>query len=245
MERFRLVVLEYTGVNLDPDRIGKMLLVHKTGAWDRFMELLETARALIGPRAVYTVSYIDQRSEQGVVIDGIPFSSRVLGKNLSRVERVFPYVVTIGPELEAKISETEDLLDKYSLDTIGNVALSEARNRLEEELKARFALDSLSFMSPGSLKDWPMEEQAPLFSLLSGRGKALGVNLNSNLLMIPKKSVSGIYFPTETSFYNCQLCPRSSCQGRKAPYDKELAKEYGVFQGSAQVHDPYGASDGN
>jgi len=42
------------------------------------------------------------------------------------------------------------------------------------------------------------------------------------------KSVSGIYFPTETRFYNCQLCPRDTCMGRKAAYSSELAAAYGV-----------------
>jgi len=44
--------------------------------------------------------------------------------------------------------------------------------------------------------------------------------------MVPLKSVSGIYFPTEIKFESCQLCPREVCRGRVAPYDPDLVKKY-------------------
>ena len=107
------------------------------------------------------------------------------------------------------------ILKKYYLDKIGNIALSKARKHLEEHLRSRFALDGLSYMSPGSLEDWPIEEQRPLFSILKGTEVSIGVRLTESLLMIPRKSVSGIYFPTEVTIYSCQLCPRQHCEGRK------------------------------
>ena len=221
-------VFENMEIRLDPSEMGKTLLVHKTGEWDRFRELLKEAESVIRPKAVYVVRYIDEKTEDQVIIGGTPFSSRVLSRNLEAVGRVFPYVVSIGPGLERMADESEDLLEKYYLDTFGTMALVEARKRLEKELENRFAVNSLSFMSPGSLKDWPIEEQRPLFSILGGAETSIGVRLNRSLLMIPKKSVSGIYFPTEVRFYNCQLCHREQCDGRKAPYDKGLADRYGV-----------------
>jgi len=46
--------------------------------------------------------------------------------------------------------------------------------------------------------------------------------------MIPRKSSSGIYFPTEIPFFACQLCLKEDCPSRKAAYDANKAKEYGV-----------------
>jgi hypothetical protein len=43
-----------------------------------------------------------------------------------------------------------------------------------------------------------------------------------SLMMDPVQSISGIIFPTETSFESCQLCPRENCPGRRAAYDKNL-----------------------
>jgi len=83
-------------------------------------------------------------------------------------------------------------------------------------------------MAPGSLVDWPIEEQAPLFKLLGDVENSIGVKLTDSLLMLPAKSISGIYFPTEVSFFSCQLCPRQRCESRKAKYDPGLAEQYGI-----------------
>jgi hypothetical protein len=220
--------IEDIPLRLDLEEIGDRLHLKRTGDWEQARVLLETARAIITPKAVYKVCYVEERLEDAVIIDGACFKSRVLRKNLEGVGRVFSYVVTIGKELEQKASSCDDLLQKFYLDMIGNVALVKARKYLKEQLRSRFALDGVSAMSPGSLGDWPIEEQRPLFSLFKGGEAAIGVRLSERLFMIPKKSVSGIYFPTEYSFYSCQLCPRARCEARKAPFDKKSVKEYGI-----------------
>jgi hypothetical protein len=83
-------------------------------------------------------------------------------------------------------------------------------------------------MSPGSLKDWPITEQKILFSSLGDVESAVGVRLTGSFLMIPRKSVSGIYFPTEIPFLSCQLCPREKCPSRQAAYDRKLVAKYGI-----------------
>jgi hypothetical protein len=191
---------------------------------------LGVAKPLISAQAVYRVCYIEEKLEEAVIIDGIRFSSRILRRNLEKVGRVFPYVITIGSGLEQKADASKDLLEKYYLDQIGNIALSKARKHLEDCLRSKFALDGLSYMSPGSLADWPIQEQQPLFSILKGAEVSIGVRLTESLLMIPRKSVSGIYFPSEVTFYSCQLCPRQHCEGRKARFDENLAKEYGILK---------------
>lgn len=44
--------------------------------------------------------------------------------------------------------------------------------------------------------------------------------------MVPVKSVSGIFFPTEIKFESCQLCPREVCISRRAPYTPLLVNKY-------------------
>ena len=77
-------------------------------------------------------------------------------------------------------------------------------------------------MTPGSLEDWPISEQRPLFEILGDIQDAIGVQLKDSLMMSPVQSVSGIIFPTEATFESCQLCPRENCPGRRAAYDKNL-----------------------
>ncbi len=188
--------------------------------------LIDAVHSAMAARAVYRVSYIDSRAEDSVLIEGVQFRSKVLRKNLEKVERLFAYVVTLGTGVEDLEQASRDLLEKYYLDQIGNAAVVQAREHLKNTLAKRYGLDGLSCLGPGQLKDWPLQEQKPLFSLLGDVESAVGVTLGESLMMIPRKSLSGVYFHTETTFFACLLCPRKECPSRKARYDEELAREY-------------------
>ncbi|MFC1580296.1 vitamin B12 dependent-methionine synthase activation domain-containing protein [Thermodesulfobacteriota bacterium] len=224
-----MTILENIPLDLEFEKIkGRLHAVGEKGLV-KARSLLDMAKPLISARAFYKVCFIEERPEDALVIDGILFRSHVLQQNCEGVERVFPFVVTIGSELEDEAEAFKDLLDKYYIDRIGNIALFMARRYLEDHLRSKYSLGGMSHMNPGSLKDWPIQEQEPLFSLLSDPEKAIGVQLNESFLMIPKKSVSGIFFPTEVRFESCQLCPRERCVGRRAAYNETLAEEYGIL----------------
>ena len=189
-------------------------------------QLIKDAESLIKPKIIYKVSYIDNKGKDEVVIEGKSFSSKVLRKNLEAVERVFPFIITIGPDLENYARGCNDLLRQYYLEGLADIALGKAALCLERHLKRRFALTGLSSMSPGSLEDWPITQQRALFSLFGETEKPVDVKLTEHMLMIPRKSISGIYFPTRVSFLSCQLCPRKGCPSRKAGYDRNLRKQY-------------------
>jgi hypothetical protein len=220
-------VLSLAGIELDPESTARKLRVSDKELAQR---LIDSAKAAIAPVVAFRISYLDEKQDGSVVVDGVSFSSRVLRRNLDGVGRVFPFVLTLGKAIEDTIGSTEDMLEKYLLDEIGNIALREARGRFEKHLRSTFALEKLSCMAPGSLEDWPIEQQQALFRLLSGVEAAIGVSLTSSCLMLPRKSISGIYFPSEVSFFSCQLCPRERCDARKARYDKDKAREYGVLK---------------
>ena len=189
---------------------------------DQLKPLVDETRAIARPRAVYKVAYVESRGESSVVIDGVTFQSRVMRVNLDGVHRVFPFVVTAGSELHEWMQAQDDLLVRYYADVISETALRAASAALREHLTRGYGLGRTSTMSPGSLTDWPIREQRPLFDLLGNPEEAIGVRLTDSMLMIPSKSVSGIRFPVEKSFESCQLCQRERCPSRKAPYDDEL-----------------------
>ena len=220
-------VLDNIPIKWDLGEVGKQLRL-KEGSSSQARELVEVAEPLIKAKAVYEVSYIDQRGEKTVEVDGVTFTSRVLRVNLERIERVFPFVITIGKALEDRASSSRDLLRQFYLEALGDMALRSSRRYVEGYLKRHFGLGQLSRMSPGSLEDWPVTEQKPLFSLLGNVKDLIGVTLTENMLMIPRKSISGVFFPTEVKFFSCQLCPRKGCPARKAPYDEMLREKYGL-----------------
>ena len=78
-----------------------------------FSLLIEAAHSVMAAKAVYRVSYIDSKAEDSVIIGGVLFKSKVLRKHLDKVERVFPYVVTIGKGVED--------LEKASGDAAGEI----------------------------------------------------------------------------------------------------------------------------
>ena len=189
---------------------------------DQLASLLEDAKTVARARATYRVAYVEKREESSVLIGGVTFHSRVLRVNLDDVHRVFPFAVTAGNELHEWMQAQDDLLVRYYADVISETALRQASVALKDHLSRRYGLGRTSTMSPGSLQDWPIQEQRPLFDLLGDPEEAIGVHLTDSMLMIPSKSVSGIRFPVETTFESCQLCQRERCPSRKAPYDEGL-----------------------
>jgi len=181
-------------------------------------ELIELAQGLILPRAVYDVAYIGAKGEGTVEVAGVTFQSIVLRTNLDGINKVFPYIITVGPELERTAAAQGDLLKQYYLEEMANFALEQAAIWLSKQLEARYGMGALSNMSPGSLEDWPITEQTKLFSIFGDTERLIGVRLTDSMLMVPRKSISGILFPSEAGFTSCQLCDRERCPGRKAPF---------------------------
>ena len=191
-------------------------------------KLLEQTISVVKPKALYEVSYIDNIDGDAIHIDGIKFTSRILRTNLEHLKRVFPYIVTCGNELENVDTPSMSILQSHIRDEIKNMILRSARNFLKDHLINTFRLGQLSRMSPGELEDWPITQQIELFSIFGENVSKIDVKLTKDCLMIPIKTVSGIYFPTEISFESCQLCPRQNCIGRRASYDPSVAKKYGI-----------------
>jgi hypothetical protein len=215
--------LSFPSVEIDFPGVLTTLRVHE-GSDDeselRAMtaEILTVAR----PAAIYSMAFIEAKGEDYVIADGVRFTSRVLRVNLDAVHRCFPFVCTSGQEAEAWAEARDGFMRRFRADALNQAVLRAAALRLQEHLQDRYGLGPISMMHPGSLADWPLGEQRSLFSLLGDVKAAIGVELTSSLLMVPTKSVSGIFFPAEESFASCQLCPRELCPNRRAPYDPEL-----------------------
>ena len=190
--------------------------------------LMEGALAIINPKAIYEVCYIQYKDYDRVDIGGVTFTSRILRVNLDKVERVFVYIATCGRELDGIVIPSDDFVKRFWLDTIKDMALKASIKYLYSHLKRKYALGKTSSIGPGTgfQELWPIEQQKQLFSIFGNVEDLIGVKLTNSFLMIPNKSVSGIYFPREISFENCQLCPRKVCPARRAPYDKNLLESY-------------------
>ncbi len=189
-----------------------------------FERLVDRARAVGRPKALYAESFIEARGADTVCIGGIVFTSRLLRATLDRLQRVFPFVATCGRELDAVRLPPGDPLSAFWWDTIKTAALGCAVRHLADHLKRRFRLSTLSSMKPGSgeAEVWPIQQQSLLFALLGDVAGRIGVELTPSWVMVPTKSTSGISFATDIEFRSCQVCKRAGCPGRAAPFDPPL-----------------------
>jgi len=223
------VILDNLPFPIDTDALIRRLLKKRGSTHvEDLTRLTGEAQSIARPKALYRVRYVKNRGDDYVVVGGVRLTSRVLRVNLEHAHRVFPYVATCGVELAAWASSQDDLLHRFWAEAISEVALRQARRAAHKHLVERYRPGQVSSMAPGSLADWPLEEQRGLFVLLGDTEDTVGVHLTDSMLMIPIKSASGIWFPAEASFESCQLCPRDRCPGRRAPYDVGLyERKYG------------------
>jgi hypothetical protein len=187
-----------------------------------FEQLIREATEIARPKAIYRVAYTGERSDDSVIVEGVMLTSRVLRVNLDQAYRVFPYAATCGVELDEWAGALGDLLRTFWSEAIRESALHGVSQALYRRIVESHGLGKTATMSPGSLGDWPLREQRQLFQILGDTETTIGLRLTESCLMLPTKSVSGIRFPTEKRFESCQLCPRESCPGRRAPYDSGL-----------------------
>lgn len=186
--------------------------------------LADMAREVARPKVLIRESYLEERGENTVRIDGITFTSPMLRANLDKVERVFPFIATCGHEMDEVSLPKDEFMAEFWWDAIKAVALGCATAYMNDYLRTRFLLIKSSSMMPGSadVDVWPIEQQEQLFALFGDVKELIGVELTPSFLMVPNKTISGIHFATETDFRSCQVCRRENCPSRHAEFDEEL-----------------------
>ena len=131
-----------------------------------------------------------------IVADDVRFQSRALARLLRGATESFLILLTLGPKLENRaqaLMGEEQFLEALLLDTAGWVAMDAltkmVRGRLSAEATDR-GLQLTHRMAPG-YADWGLEEQRALFSAFGE--DTLPVQLTEACVMLPQKSISGIY----------------------------------------------------
>lgn len=183
---------------------------------------LEEGARRAKPKAVYRPAQVEGRDRNSVKIDGVTFTSRVMAVNLEHAPQVFCFSATCGRELESWAQSVSDPWQGFAAQALMNQALFTAVGQVIREIQERFCAGPTSIMNPGSLQDWPLSEQKPLFALLGNGPAQIGVTLLESCFMAPALTVSGIIYPTSEHFESCMLCAREKCPRRRADYDPGL-----------------------
>lgn len=196
------------------------------------LELAAASRLVMRPKAILRAG-TPETSDDGemVLLGGQTFRSRILHTNLQGAKLAVGYVITCGAELGALSDSKADPLERYWQDEINECVLALAIGYAHAWAEEHFGLKPMYAMSPGSLPDWPIGQQRPLWAFLGDVPGSIGAHLKESCLMMPIKTVSGIYFTSETHYVNCELCPRESCPNRRAPYREEAYGRFGMVHG--------------
>lgn len=147
-------------------------------------------------------------------IDGANFKSKLLFDKLYHLEKVFVNIVTAGDELDILIGEYSASV----VDTIKYAILIETRNEVKNYISDIFGYNDIAELCPGSLPDWPVENNRFLFEMI-GAACDIDVTLKKDCFMIPSKTVSGILYSGDKDYINCNLCGKS-CIGRRKPFNE-------------------------
>lgn len=181
--------------------------------------LVEVVKPIARPKAVFRPMIVENLLDSSFNLGGVTFSSRVLTKVLRKGDVIFPYIVTIGEELDVFCPPNNDMLEKFRLDAVKTAVLLAAGRSFEILLKKQYPERRLTHINPGEIDDWPLIQQRQVFQLLEGSIEQMGVQLTEGCMIKPVKSRSGIYFANDDGFETCRLCTQYRCAGRRAAFD--------------------------
>ena len=217
-----LIVIDKVSLNLSVDEALKVGQLERIAdKIDDMDKRLEECKQLIKPVAIYTYTKIKQVSKEGLLIEENRFlKSSKLAEQLSCSTEIAPYIITIGSDLEKRVTSisTDKILDSWILDNLGTYALRTFGKHIQARIRNEKGW-KISRFNPGSTPTWTLEEQEKIFGIFSKEvvQEKIGVQLTDTFMMIPRKSVSGVMGQAISDYHNCMEC-RLTCEYRQKPY---------------------------
>jgi len=212
-------------VHIEFEEVKKKLVLQDPDDIELVQTLFEQAVRIARPKAICRTANVDGITGDKVTIGGTMFQSAVMAENLKDAHRVFAYVVTCGIEVDSLSQGQKDYFIALWLDMIKEIILVDIMTQFTDIVCNKYDIEKYATMNPGSgnIDVWPIAQQRPLFELIGDVQKDSGVILKDSLLMVPTKSVSGILFPSDSGYINCEVCTRENCVNRRAPYNPALS----------------------
>ncbi|MGM9568050.1 MAG: hypothetical protein ACI3W6_07730 [Clostridia bacterium] len=195
--------------------------------------LLERTDPIAKPKGFFMECEVEEITEATVTAGGQVFQSAVLAKKLKDHTVVYPYLSTCGRELADYAKTITDSLEQFAFDAVMEFYYRQIDAQVGGAVHDLLPEEKVvSCSNPGSLMGWHIREQKKLFSLFGENAEKIGVELNDSYLMFPVKSVAGIRFESDGVIHDCELCRKSNCRGRKAPFSM---KAYLAAKGSEEM----------
>jgi len=190
---------------------------------------LDEGKELIRPSVLYRQLQVEEtKHEQLILEDQFKISGEIVSRHLISVQSVIAIICTVGKEMENYASKFVDsnLGFCLALDGVGSAGVESLANAVcsyfeEESLKN--GLQTTIPLSPGMI-GWPVEKGQPILFEILQPGK-IGVELNSQYIMSPRKSVSillGVGKELGNSGNPCDYCAMNSNCRYKDQYAQRI-----------------------
>lgn len=190
-------------VPFDTGCAGKYLRIGKnSGSYGAMLEMCRETymkyRDIFQPSFRYKTLKIkkkDPENERVEFEEGFSFSGKGVFRLLRHSEAAAVWLLTLGDEIDSKVNtlEEEDISEAYFLNAAASSVIEGVQVMLQGIVEQRAVLEGFHTskrFSPG-YPGWDLPEQETLISIL--KAAELGIRLTEAYLMLPQKSLSGIY----------------------------------------------------
>jgi len=222
-----MIILREYDIELDENNVKKLLSSNGGRGLEDIIEgMMRECSQTARPILVYDTFEVEVIDDERLLIGDVNFQSNFLRRCIGHKDSVHPFVMTLGRKTDEALYSKSNVLEQYILDSLYNLKLIRMERKLRKEIGKEHGYKNTSKLSPGSLDFWPLQQQLPLFDLLSDGINEIDVELDDNCIMHPSKSLSGIIFPTNMPFSSCIFCSMEGCPGREQPYQIEKMEYY-------------------
>jgi 5-methyltetrahydrofolate--homocysteine methyltransferase len=117
-------------------------------------------------------------------------------KHIENCDEVIIFAATLGLQVDELIRQTEasDMAGAVVLDALASAAIEQLCDEIESEIHGKYAQKAAAASrrrySPG-YGDFPLDVQGELLAALDAK-KTIGLYVNKNNLLIPRKSVTAV-----------------------------------------------------
>ncbi|WP_296557752.1 hypothetical protein [uncultured Acetobacterium sp.] len=144
------------------------------------------------PKAIYFEARITEKTDESVKINGVPFESQLLRGYVNQGDPVFPYIVTVGTELDDYAKTLKDPMKLFMIDEVMNLLVNTGKVFVADRVKEATGWQSVQDYVPGNGEEWSTVEQKRLFDLFAGETAKIGVTLGDNYFVLPGRSTIGV-----------------------------------------------------
>lgn len=160
---------------------------------ETFKEAVSLTNKLLNPKEVYRFFDLKDKEEGLALIDTLTLlTGQSIRKHLEGYHRIILFCVTLGSEFDREVEK--QLVKNPTLAVIMNAcgiqAVEKACDTLQKRLETEDNIKTSVRFSPG-YGDLPLSLQKDIVLLLETE-KRVGVSINENYLMNPRKTVTAI-----------------------------------------------------